>query len=50
VARGEVTLNGARLRAGDGAAVEDEAALEIEGKGEGLAEVLVFDLTRVPIR
>ncbi len=50
VARGEVTLNGARLGAGDGAAVEDEAALEIEGKGTDLAEVLVFDLTRVPIR
>jgi redox-sensitive bicupin YhaK (pirin superfamily) len=44
VARGEVGVNGARLRAGDGAAVEGEAALEIEGKGPPEAEVLVFDL------
>ncbi len=44
VARGELTLNGERLRAGDGAAISDEAALEIAGTGDGAAEVLVFDL------
>ncbi len=44
VARGELALNGARLRAGDGAAVEDEVALEIEGTSTPAAEVLVFDL------
>jgi quercetin 2,3-dioxygenase len=43
VARGELTLNGEALHAGDGAAVSEEAALEIVG-GAGLAEVLVFDL------
>lgn len=41
VALGEATLNGQRLAQGDGAAVENEAALELAGKG---AEVLVFDL------
>ena len=44
VARGEVTVNGTRLRAGDGAAVEREAALDIAGAGTAEAEVLVFDL------
>jgi len=44
VARGELTVNGSRLRAGDGAAVEDEVALEIEGTSTPAAEVLVFDL------
>ena len=44
VARGEVALNGAPLREGDGAAVEDEAALELAGRAEGESEVLVFDL------
>jgi redox-sensitive bicupin YhaK (pirin superfamily) len=42
VTRGDVTVNGQSLRAGDGAAVSDEEKLEIEAK-EG-AEVLVFDL------
>jgi len=42
VARGALTLNGAALVAGDGAAVSDEASLAIDGP-EG-AEALVFDL------
>lgn len=42
VARGEVTLNGERLRAGDGAAVSNETRLALEGVAD--AEVLVFDL------
>jgi redox-sensitive bicupin YhaK (pirin superfamily) len=44
VARGELTLDGTALRAGDGAAVTDEASLEIAARGPGEAEVLVFDL------
>jgi len=40
--RGGVTLNGQRLSAGDGAAVSDEAALEIAATSD--AEVMVFDL------
>ena len=43
VARGAVTLNGSTLGAGDGAAVSDEAALEITAAAG--AEVLLFDLT-----
>jgi len=43
VARGAVSLNGATLGAGDGAALSDEAALEITGAAS--AEVLLFDLT-----
>jgi len=42
VATGAVTLNGQPLQAGDGAAVEDEAALRLTA--EGPAEVLLFDL------
>jgi len=42
VARGEVAVNGRRLAAGDGAALEGEAGVELDG-GRG-AEVLVFDL------
>jgi redox-sensitive bicupin YhaK (pirin superfamily) len=42
IARGAVTLNGKALGEGDGAAVSDEAALEIEATAP--AEVLVFDL------
>jgi redox-sensitive bicupin YhaK (pirin superfamily) len=42
VARGEVSVNGERLRAGDGARIEDEAQLTLaDGRA---AEVLVFDL------
>jgi quercetin 2,3-dioxygenase len=44
VARGELELNGARLRAGDGAAVSEEPLLRLAGAGEGLAEALLFDL------
>lgn len=40
VARGAVDLNGEMLRAGDGAAIEDERTLDIEGSGE----ILLFDL------
>ena len=42
VARGAVSLKGTALGAGDGAAVSDEAALEITASAR--AEVLVFDL------
>jgi redox-sensitive bicupin YhaK (pirin superfamily) len=42
VARGKVALNGRRLAAGDGAALEDEAGVELSEGRE--AEVLVFDL------
>lgn len=42
VARGRVRVNGQELRAGDGAALSDEAAVEVEGVDSG--EVLVFDL------
>ncbi|MBX5483922.1 MAG: pirin family protein [Myxococcaceae bacterium] len=41
-ARGEVSVNGQTLRAGDGAGVSDETALRFEGRSAG--EVLVFDL------
>ena len=40
VARGTVDLNGQALRAGDGAAIEDERILTIGGNGD----VLLFDL------
>jgi len=42
VVRGTVALNGARLGAGDGAAISEERALEITGREE--SEVLLFDL------
>jgi redox-sensitive bicupin YhaK (pirin superfamily) len=44
VARGEVTVNGVALRAGDGAAVSDERVVEVVGKGGDVAELLAFDL------
>jgi quercetin 2,3-dioxygenase len=50
VARGEVRVNGGVLTAGDGAAVENEALVTVEGGGEpgsrdlDEAEVLLFDL------
>jgi quercetin 2,3-dioxygenase len=44
VARGEVEVNGAALRAGDGAAVSGEAQVALRGGGPGLAELLLFDL------
>jgi hypothetical protein len=40
VARGDVTINGAELGQGDGAAIVDETELTIGGKGEAL----LFDL------
>ncbi len=40
VAAGEVQLNGETLRAGDGAAIDDEGSISIVGTGE----VLLFDL------
>ena len=43
VARGGVRLNSHELRAGDGAAVTKETALEIVGKEEN-SEILLFDL------
>jgi redox-sensitive bicupin YhaK (pirin superfamily) len=43
VVRGEVSLNGKTLKAGDGAAVEHEAALEITGLTPS-SEFLMFDL------
>ena len=42
VARGSVALNGKRLHAGDGAAVDKESRLVL--RGVGAAEVLLFDL------
>jgi len=42
VAKGEVELNGEKLRQGDGAAVSDEKELTIKGTKD--AEVLLFDL------
>ncbi|HET9597276.1 MAG TPA: pirin family protein [Anaeromyxobacteraceae bacterium] len=44
VARGEVTVNGERLRAGDGASLSGEAAVELAGGGDATADVLLFDL------
>ncbi len=41
VARGAATVNGQALGEGDGAALSDERAVTIEGRG---GEVLVFDL------
>ena len=42
VAEGEVELNGRSLKAGDGAALSDEAAVNLAGKSS--AQVLFFDL------
>ncbi len=41
---GEITLNGRLLRTGDGAAVEEEALLELVGAGQEKTELLLFDL------
>ena len=43
VARGRVAVNGRLLEPGDGAAIEDEAVVEVAAQG-GPAEALVFDL------
>lgn len=42
VARGAVKLNGMDLKQGDGAAISDEAAIEISGRES--SEVLLFDM------
>jgi quercetin 2,3-dioxygenase len=42
VARGAVTLNGAHLVTGDGAAIKDESALAIRAESD--AEILLFDM------
>ncbi len=42
VARGAVLVNGTALKAGDGARIEAEAVLDIEGAPQG--ELLLFDL------
>jgi quercetin 2,3-dioxygenase len=44
VARGEISVNGQALRAGDGAAVSGEAELVLAGSGKDPAEALLFDL------
>ena len=43
VARGSVTLNGTEMKAGDGAAIETESALEMKGEAAE-SEFLLFDL------
>ena len=40
VASGEMTVNGQALKAGDGAAIEEEKAIDVAGTGE----ILLFDL------
>jgi hypothetical protein len=44
VARGAAEVNGVALSAGDGAAASGERALTLAGAGDGVAEVLLFDL------
>ena len=44
IVRGAVDFNGQGLVAGDGAAIEDESALAIAGKGDHATELLLFDL------
>lgn len=44
VVRGEVSLNGKTLNAGDAAAVSDEKALTVTGVNQEASEVLLFDL------
>jgi redox-sensitive bicupin YhaK (pirin superfamily) len=44
VARGQITLNGQELEAGDGAAIVKETDLQLTGKSAEEAEVLLFDL------
>jgi redox-sensitive bicupin YhaK (pirin superfamily) len=43
-AEGNITLNGQALKEGDGAALSEEAALQIAGAGPAGGEFLVFDL------
>ncbi|MFM7352082.1 MAG: pirin family protein, partial [Microcystis aeruginosa] len=42
VARGQITLNGVHLRAGDGAAISEETSLAIQSLED--SEILLFDL------
>ena len=42
IARGAVRLNGGELKAGDGAAISDEAEVRVEARVP--SEVLLFDL------
>lgn len=44
VARGAVTVNGEALSAGDGAAVTDEASVEVAATGDADTEFILFDL------
>jgi redox-sensitive bicupin YhaK (pirin superfamily) len=44
VARGSITLNGQTLREGDGAAIEGESTVVLEGVDGATGEALVFDL------
>jgi len=44
VIRGEVEVNGAKLSAGDAAAIHAEPALEIHAQGTSNSEILLFDL------
>jgi hypothetical protein len=43
-ARGVIAVGGAVLREGDGAAVEGEGRIVLQGAGDGEAEALLFDL------
>jgi quercetin 2,3-dioxygenase len=43
VARGGIALNGKELRAGDGAAIENETALTVAGRADD-TDILLFDL------
>jgi redox-sensitive bicupin YhaK (pirin superfamily) len=43
VARGSVAVNGHTLREGDGARIESEPSVAVEGKDSG-GEILVFEL------
>jgi hypothetical protein len=43
-AQGNITLNGHEMKEGDGAAISDEAALQIVGASPAGGEFLVFDL------
>ncbi len=44
VARGDLVLNGESLSEGDGAAVEGETSLSLQGAADAVAEALIFDL------
>lgn len=43
-ATGQMDVNGLQLKAGDGLAVSDEAAVVMQGAGEGESELVLFDL------